>query len=186
MRDFVRFIKEGLRHPGEIAAVSPSSSALAEEMFHGVTFRGGNVLELGPGTGVFTARALAKGCHSQNLHLVEMNREFSRSLAIKFPGVQVHNTSAADIASLGIPEFETVLSGLPVLNMPMEVQRAILSGIFGHLMPGGTYIQFTYGVSPPYPLDLMEEFGLDWERGPRVWRNLPPATVYRFRSKSRL
>lgn len=186
MRDFVRFMKEGLRHPGEIAAVSPSSGALAEEMLHDVTFRGGKVLELGPGTGVFTSRALEKGCDPRNLHLVEMNQEFSRSLAVKFPGVQIHNTSAADISSLGIPEFETVLSGLPVLNMPSEVQRAILSGIFRHLTPGGTYIQFTYGVRPPYPLTMIEEFDLKWVKSPRVWRNLPPATVYRFTSNTRL
>lgn len=181
MHDFIRFVREGLRRPGEISAISPSSGALADEMLHGVTFAGGKVLELGPGTGVFTSRALEKGCLAQNMHLVEMNGTFCSSLARRFPGVNIHNISAAKIGTLGIAEFETILSGLPVLSMPRHLQHAILDGIISHLMPGGVYVQFTYGLSPPYPTCLIEELGLKWTKGPRIWRNLPPATVYRFK-----
>ena len=49
------------------------------------------------------------------------------------------------------------------------------------LGPQGRYVQFTYGPNPPLPAPEMVELGLTVERGEKIWLNLPPATVYRFR-----
>jgi phosphatidylethanolamine/phosphatidyl-N-methylethanolamine N-methyltransferase len=64
--------------------------------------------------------------------------------------------------------------------MPLDLQRAILGGTFARVRPGGTYVQFTYGPKPPVAKAVREELGLDWRVSARIWRNLPPARVYRF------
>lgn len=180
------FIREGLRHPAQIAALAPSSQYLAREMLEGIAFDGGPVLELGPGTGVFTREAIRQGCAQEKLHLIEMNRNFCTELELKYPAASIYNISAGEISSTGVERFQTVLSGLPVLSMPRCLQTAILEGIFSHLAPDGLYVQFTYGAKPPYPLALLERFNLTWSRSRRVWRNVPPATVYRFRRREAL
>jgi phosphatidylethanolamine/phosphatidyl-N-methylethanolamine N-methyltransferase len=42
-------------------------------------------------------------------------------------------------------------------------------------------IQFTYGPKPPVPADTIAALGLTVETGAKIWANLPPARVYRFR-----
>jgi phosphatidylethanolamine/phosphatidyl-N-methylethanolamine N-methyltransferase len=42
-------------------------------------------------------------------------------------------------------------------------------------------VQFTYGSRPPLPPETIATLGLSVNRGHKVWANLPPATVYRFR-----
>jgi phosphatidylethanolamine/phosphatidyl-N-methylethanolamine N-methyltransferase len=46
--------------------------------------------------------------------------------------------------------------------------------------PGGTYVQFTYGPKPPVARPVREDLGLTWRVSHKIWRNLPPARVYRF------
>ena len=178
--DSLRFLLQLLRRPTQIAAISPSSTGLAREMLDGIDFHGGRVLELGPGTGVFTREAIRRGCKEDCLDLMEINPEFCRSLEREFPAARVHNVAADRIGDLEALEFETVISGLPVLSMPEDIQRAILQGILTHLSESGTYVQFTYGRRPPYPDALLEELDVAWSKSRRIWRNLPPATVYRF------
>jgi phosphatidylethanolamine/phosphatidyl-N-methylethanolamine N-methyltransferase len=64
--------------------------------------------------------------------------------------------------------------------MPLTLQRAILGGSFAQLAPDGRYVQFTYGVTPPVARALRDDLSLEWERSARIWRNMPPARVYRF------
>ena len=49
------------------------------------------------------------------------------------------------------------------------------------LAPRGRYVQFTYGPRPPLPPNTIAALGLTVNKGNKVWANLPPATVYRFR-----
>jgi phosphatidylethanolamine/phosphatidyl-N-methylethanolamine N-methyltransferase len=73
-----------------------------------------------------------------------------------------------------------VVSGLPLLSMPLALQRDILTGTFARVRPGAPYVQFTYGPAPPVARAVRDELGLDWRVSPRIWQNLPPARVYRF------
>ncbi len=49
------------------------------------------------------------------------------------------------------------------------------------LAPRGRYVQFTYGQRPPLPPEQIAALNLTVDRGFKVWANLPPARVYRFR-----
>ena len=180
--DLGLFLGQLLRRPHQVVALAPSSTALAAEMAVTLDPAGGPVIELGAGTGKITRAILDRGLPPGRLHAVEMNESFCDRLRAAFPGVQVHKMSAADIATLdtkGPPQ--AVVSGLPLLSMPLDLQRAILTGTFAQVGRAGRFIQFTYGPKPPVARAVREDLGLLWSESPKVWWNLPPARVYRFR-----
>lgn len=141
----------------------------------------GRVVEFGPGTGRLTTAILEAGVAPSDLTLVEMNPDFASHLRRRFPGVTVITGTAQQAADQIPPGVETVISGLPLLSMPVEVRKAILGAAFAILGPAGSYVQFTYGPTSPLPEAERVEMGLTVERGEKIWLNLPPATVYRFR-----
>ncbi len=143
--------------------------------------KSGPVVEFGPGTGRFTEAILARGVRPEDLTLFELDEEFVVYLRRKFPGVTVHQLPAQEAAKLVPPGVSTVVSGLPLLSMPEEVRQGIVAAAFEVLAPRGRYVQFTYGPRPPLPPETIAALCLTVNKGNKVWANLPPATVYRFR-----
>jgi phosphatidylethanolamine/phosphatidyl-N-methylethanolamine N-methyltransferase len=137
----------------------------------------GRVLELGAGTGAFTKALLHAGVAPDRLTVVEADPLFAELLRRRFPGVEVLEVDAfapQTIDALG--RFDAVLSGLPLLNFPREKSTGLIHGLLANASEGAPFVQFTYGrrepVSPPT--------GVWAARIGRVWRNLPPATVWAY------
>ena len=168
------------RKPDQVVALAPSSRALAEEMVATLDPRRGPVIELGAGTGRITRAILARGFAPDQVHAVEMNPAFCDNLQTRFAGLNVHCLSAADVGGLALRGAQAVVSGLPLLSMPLALQHAILAGSFAHLDPGAPFIQFTYGPRPPVRAELRASLELTWTKSAKIWGNLPPACVYRF------
>ena len=61
LNDFLAFFRAWLRDPFRVGAAAPSSRALAAMMTAEITPALGPVIELGPGSGVFTRAILARG-----------------------------------------------------------------------------------------------------------------------------
>ncbi len=179
-RDLTLFVGQLLRNPREISAVVPSSRALAQAMVRGLGPSTGRIVEFGPGTGKITEAILAQGIDPTDLTLYEMNPAFCAALTRRFPGVRVVNAPAQE-ATRELSGVGTVVSGLPLLSIPREIQRGILGAAFSILRPGAPYIQFTYGSRQPVSDAVKKALDLDVERGPRIWQNLPPARVYFYR-----
>lgn len=181
MSDLALFRRRLLKNPRQVSAIAPSSRTLARAMTLGLGPKSGRVVEFGPGTGRFTEAILARGVPPANLTLFELDEEFVVYLRQKFPGVTVHQLPAQEAARLLPPDVGTVISGLPLLSMPDEVREGIVGAAFEILAPRGTYVQFTYGPRPPLPPEQIASLGLKVDKGFKVWANLPPARVYRFR-----
>ncbi|WP_374391549.1 class I SAM-dependent methyltransferase [Tabrizicola sp.] len=179
--DLALFRRRLLKNPRQVSAIAPSSRTLARAMTLGLGPKSGPVVEFGPGTGRFTEAILARGVPPGNVTLFELDEEFVTYLREKFPGVTVHQLPAQEAARLVPPTVGTVISGLPLLSMPPEVREGIVAAAFDVLAPRGRYVQFTYGSRPPLPPETIATLGLTVNRGHKVWANLPPATVYRFR-----
>jgi len=179
--DFSLFMGQLLRRPHQVVALAPSSRFLCAEMAAGIDPQGGPVIELGAGTGNITQALLATGLPVSQLHSIEMNPEFCDRLRARFPGLNVHQMSAGDCGTLEVKNVQAVVSGLPLLSMPLDLQRAILGGFVAKVRPGGDYVQFTYGPKPPVAKAVRDELGLVWRKSGKIWWNMPPARVYRFR-----
>ncbi len=178
--DLGLFMGQLFRKPGQVVALAPSSRVLAAEMAAGLDPDGGPVIELGAGTGRITQAILDQGVAVENIHAVEMNPVFCAGLKAMFPGLNVHQGSAADIGALTIAGAQAVISGLPLLSMRYDLQHAILTGGFCQMAPLGSFVQFTYGPKPPVTAALRASLQLTWTKSPKIWGNLPPARVYRF------
>jgi phosphatidylethanolamine/phosphatidyl-N-methylethanolamine N-methyltransferase len=179
--DLALFRRRLLRNPRQISAIAPSSRALARAMTLGLGPDSGPVVEFGPGTGRFTEAILDRGVRPENLTLFELDEEFVAHLRAKFPGVTVHQAPAQMAAETVAHGASTVVSGLPLLSMPAEVREGIVGAAFAILRPRGRYVQFTYGPRAPLPPETIAALGLTVNKGHKVWANIPPATVYRFR-----
>jgi phosphatidylethanolamine/phosphatidyl-N-methylethanolamine N-methyltransferase len=181
--DLALFLGQLFRRPHQVVALAPSSRALSAEMAAGLTPARGPVIELGAGTGRITEAILARGIAAEHIHAIEMNPDFCDRLAARFPGLHIHRRSAGEVGALPVAAVQAVVSGLPLLSMPIALQRDILEGSFARMAPGGAFVQFTYGPKPPVARAVREALGLDWTVSRRIWGNLPPARVYRFVSK---
>lgn len=169
--------------PRAVGAIAPSGSALANLITKDIDGATGKVLELGPGTGVFTKAMLRRGVKQADLTLVECGSDFIRVLQERFPHTRVLWMDAAWIAAQDIfapATFGAVVSGLPLLNIAEQKVDAILSGVFASLRPGGAMYQFTYGVRCPIGHLQLERHGLQASCVGRALMNVPPASVYRI------
>jgi len=178
--EFGLFITQLLKKPHQVVALAPSSRALSAEMAATLDPAGGPVIELGAGTGRITQAILNRGIAAESIHAIEMNPAFCAKLRADFPGLNVHQMSAGDVADLNVQGAQAVVSGLPLLSMPYDLQNAILTGTFKQVGATGSYIQFTYGPKPPVKPEIRAALGLTWTTSRKIWGNLPPARVYRF------
>jgi phosphatidylethanolamine/phosphatidyl-N-methylethanolamine N-methyltransferase len=181
MSDTALFLRRLMTNPRQVSAIAPSSPFLARAMAHSLGPQTGHVVEFGPGTGSLTRAILARGVRPSDMTLFELDPLFAARLTSTFPGVCVYNAPADAAADMLAPDVGAVVSGLPLLSMPGPIVTAILRAAFQVLKPGAPFIQFTYGPQLPVPEAIMAGLGLNAERGPAVWLNLPPARVYMFR-----
>jgi phosphatidylethanolamine/phosphatidyl-N-methylethanolamine N-methyltransferase len=181
--DILPFFLAWVRNPLRVAAVAPSGPAVAALMAQEVSADTGPVIELGPGTGVFTRALLRRGVRQQDLTLVEYGSDFIPLLQRRFPGARVLWMDAAWMAKEKLFEgapVGAVVSGLGLLTMPPEKVLAIFSSAFAYLRPEGAVYQITYGPRCPVPGAILDRLGLQASCIGQTFRNLPPASVYRI------
>lgn len=181
--DVLSFLQAWTVDPLRVGAIAPSGEALADLITRDIVPASAPVLELGPGTGVFTRALLARGLKPEDLTLVEYGPEFADMLKSRFPSVQLLRMDAARLdrrhLNGGLP-FGAVVSGLPLLSMPPRKVFAILTGAFRLMRPGSAFFQFTYGPRCPVSQRILERLGLKASCVGRAFLNIPPAAVYRI------
>ena len=84
------------------------------------------------------------------------------------------------LAGLGVPHVGAFVSSLPLLSLPLLARRRIVGSAARSLAPDGFLLQFTYGPASPVPPRMLAALKLRGEAIDRVWRNVPPATVWRY------
>lgn len=184
--DAFRFMTAWLSDPLRVAAVAPSSGKLADLITSEITAASAPVIELGPGTGVFTRALIERGVPEEKLVLIEYGSEFAALLADRFPRATVRWMDAArlgEVDLLGGERAGAVVSGLPLLSMSPRKALAILDAAFSRMRPDGAFYQFTYGPRCPIPRPILDRLGLKATHIGRTFANLPPAAVYRIRKR---
>lgn len=186
LADEARFIKTWFDNPILTGAVSPSGRFLARMMARAVEPAGtGPIVELGPGTGPITEALLKRGIDPRRLVLVEFDGAFCRLLRKRFPGVHVVQADAyalrESVENVLAEPAVAVVSSLPLLNKPDARRLALLEDAFALMVPGGSFVQFTYGMTSPVPRSAAADYEADVS--PPIWLNLPPARVWVYRRK---
>jgi phosphatidylethanolamine/phosphatidyl-N-methylethanolamine N-methyltransferase len=186
--DLGSFVRAWMADPLRVAAIVPSSRALAQMITAEITAASAPVIELGPGTGVFTRQLLARGIPEERLALVEYGSAFVQLLVYRFPAARVVWMDAAQLSTVclfGGERAGAVVSGLPFLSMTPKQVLIILAEAFGYLRHDGAFYQFTYGLACPVPRVVLDRLGLESVRVGRALVNVPPAAVYRIRRRTR-
>lgn len=182
--EYLKFLQAWIRKPRQTASIVPSSHYLGRLMAAQIDPMGGRVMEFGGGTGALTREIIATGLPVADLEVVEINEALAHNLRAGFPGVSILQAPAQSVLAQsagGAGGYQCVISGLPLLAMSKMLQKAILEEAFRLLRPGGAVIQFTYSPRPPVPERLTSLLGLRAERIGTIVRNVPPATVFRYR-----
>jgi phospholipid N-methyltransferase len=176
-----RFVANPRRFGGFVSGPALAAAITAE-----IVPEAGPVLELGPGTGVFTRALLARGVAERDLILVEADPMLAARLQASFPEALVLTRKAASVTAdlLEGRRPAAIVSGLPLLNFPGHEVEAILATAFGFCTPDAELHQFTYGPRCPVRDEVMDRLGLVAQRTARIWRNVPPALVYRIKRRA--
>lgn len=176
------FLKKVVQNPRSLGAIVPSSRALAEFICDKVPLDSADyIVEIGAGTGRFTEALVKAGVDTEKFFVVEKDPELCIFLRQKFPDLQIIEGDAGDLLSFlpleCLGRVGTVLSGLPLINIPTPEIRRIVEVSFQLMHKSGQFLQFTYGPLCPLPA---KKFGLHKKRLGHVLFNFPPATVWQF------
>lgn len=173
------FIKGLFAHPKNVAAITPSSPALARAIAEQVDPDvSGPVLELGPGTGVVTEALIERGIAPERITTIEFDPDFARMVRARLPQVRVIEGDAFDLSFVECcASLAGVVSGLPLLNHPVERRSKLIEDALARLKPGAPFVQLSYGTRPPIPAPR----DVQLTRAALVLMNLPPARVWVYR-----
>jgi len=179
----IRFFKGMIQRPKTVGAIAPTSSITARRMASVVNPSSGlPVLELGPGTGVITKAILARGVRPENLVAIEYSTDFYQHLKRAYPGVHFINGDAFDLdRTLGVlrnQRFDSVVSGLPLLNFPMQARVKLLESLLDRLPPGRPFMQISYGPVSPI-IARPDRYHI--QHYDFIVRNIPPAQLWIYR-----
>jgi phosphatidylethanolamine/phosphatidyl-N-methylethanolamine N-methyltransferase len=186
-----KFVSEFLLKPGSTGSLVPSSSHLARMMVQYAGLADAEaVLEYGPGTGAFTKYILQElGPHTK-FAAIEINSQFAAIFRDAHPNVTVVEDSVENVRaicdSLQIDSVDCVVSGLPWAFFSESMQVRFLDQMMRVLKPGGRFVTFGYlqGLALPAArrlAALLPTYFTSVSKSPVVWRNFPPAFVYRCR-----
>jgi phospholipid N-methyltransferase len=175
---FRQFIADR-KHTGSVA---PSSPFLVKKMLDAANvFNYNHIVELGPGTGVFTRALLQRMNPNAQVIAIEYNPVFCASLRkTTDPRLITIEGSALDITQiLGEHHFPTtgmlVVSSLPLSNFTGTHRQQLLSTCKALITNGGTMVQYQY--SRRNLKDFRSILGHVTVRF--VLLNIPPAFVYK-------
>lgn len=184
-----KFLRNYVFKPNQVGAVTPSSRYLCRMIVDGFDWKTIQyVVEYGPGTGAATPMIMQAVKPGAKFFAVERNPEFCEILRRKFPDLDLVEDSASNIQTLcqqrGIPHLDAVVSGLPWASFPESLQVEILDAMMQVLRPGGQFATFAYWQGLLLPAakrfrKQLDKYFSKVEMSPTVWRNLPPAFVYR-------
>ncbi|MEO8500418.1 MAG: methyltransferase domain-containing protein [Vicinamibacteria bacterium] len=191
MRDRAKFLAAFVRRPFDTGSITPSSAQLAEAIVEGMELADADtVVELGPGTGVFTKRIHEQLKPDAKFLCFEINRDMAEGIRKKFPRVCVVNDSiehlALHLAAEGRDAVDAAISGLPWAAFSPARQERLLDATVAPLKEGGRFATFAYSHASWMPQarrfrELLDSRFSLVETSKVVWRNVPPAFVYRCR-----
>ncbi|HCB35305.1 MAG: hypothetical protein A2W52_04790 [Candidatus Taylorbacteria bacterium RIFCSPHIGHO2_02_49_25] len=179
MKTNLQFALNFLRRPAQNASLVPSSTSASKAMLDGIDFSAiHSIVELGPGTGVFTREILRRCAADTKVLLIEIENVYAAFLKRQFGGRVIVEHSSAHLLDVliekhGLEKIDLIVSGLPVA-LPQEIRGSFLQSIRAHTERGTQFRFFTY--NPPLMRRMYRGFSI--RKLSVVYRNFPPLWVY--------
>ena len=183
------FLKRFLANPGVVGAFLPSSPALCREITSYINIESAEaVVELGPGTGVITDEILARINPQAKFVAIELDEKLYDTLRKNRPSLNIVNDSAENLPEImenaDIKNLNAIVSGLPWAAFPEKLQLGILNAVVDSLSAGGYFTTFAYLQGLLLPAGqrfkkLLTKSFKEVKISRVVWKNIPPAIVYR-------
>lgn len=172
------FLQRFMQFPFSIGSVTPSSRFLAKKMTRTIDWSScKTIVELGAGTGVFTAELYRKKQPGASLLVFEKDPHFQEQLRDRFPSVPLYGDARHLLLALereGHDQADIIISGIPFSILDAGTRNAILQQVCDALAPHGQFIAFQYSV---YLQSLFKNMFSEVKIGFTPW-NLPPAFIY--------
>ena len=187
----LQFLGAFLREPARMGSFAPSSPELAQAMLRQCDLKNARaIVEFGPGTGAFTRLILERIGKQAAFFALELDEKHVRQLRQCFPGVHVYYDSAEKLQKYLVlhrrKKADYIISGLPWANMTVKIQERILEAVLDSLAPDGMFTTFAYVHARWLPRarrfrERLENYFGEVKISRIIWRNMPPAFVYRCR-----
>lgn len=188
----MKTLKEFIADPEMVGAIAESSPFLARMIVEDLDLKHANaILEYGPGTGAVTDFILRELSPGAKFAAIEVNSEFAAHFRERHPDVRLFEDSVENVRRIcdewGINTVDCIVSGLPWGGFPDALQVKLMNQMMLVLKPGGRFVTFAYvhaaGLQPRGRrfAALLPRYFTSVKKSPVVWRNLPPAFVYRCR-----
>ena len=186
-RNNLTFLKVFLRNPVGIGAMAPSSRALAKEMVRDLKLNSGEtILELGPGTGSFTAQ-INRIIPDPKAYLgIEREPLFIQLLKRRFPDLDFAAAEAENVRKIyeqaGLDPVKVIISSLPFTGVKGTVHDIIIENIDPLMTPGCIFRTFQYMHTYFLPSAVrfrrkMRSISSRYSRSRVILLNFPPAYV---------
>lgn len=183
----IKFLMQYITHPRTTGALMPSSKKLSNKMVENINFNNCNcIVELGPGTGVFTEEILKRKRGDTKVILIEYNENFYNILKEKYgyiKNVYIINDSAENIDhyvnKYDINKIDYIVSGLPFASLPKEMSETILNKSKSILGNEGIFITFQY---TKFKIALINNYFKNI-KSKKEFLNIPPAYVFNCTNK---
>jgi phosphatidylethanolamine/phosphatidyl-N-methylethanolamine N-methyltransferase len=189
-----RFFKGFVKDPMSVGSVIPSSRTLARALIDQPEFaRSKTIVEIGTGTGALTDIVLENLPVGARYLGLDLNPKFVLRLQQKYPQHLFVSESAANLPQIlereKIPAADFVVSGLPWTLFGSELQGELLQSIFKSLSDQGAMTTFIYLPALKSPmgqrfLRKLREYFPRVEKTATVFKNLPPAAVYKIAKRA--
>jgi len=189
-----KFLEQFIRHPRKTGAIAASSRHLARAVVTTANLAAARaVVELGPGTGVFTEAILRQLSPGAVFFALELNPQFVAETRKRCPTATVYHDSALHIRKYlrqhGRETCDCVISSLPWGVFDKRLQVELLEAIVKALHRDGEFLTYTYLGGQLLPaardfLKLLRAYFTAVRKTPVVWRNIPPAYFYHCRHRA--
>lgn len=181
MKTILSFMYQFFKGAQTVGSFFPSTPILASKIVKHIDFSSVKlIVEVGPGTGVFTRKILKKLSENAVFIAFELNEKFYNKLKIDIidPRFVLINGSAEDLQTYlvqnGYLEVDYLISSIPLSNFKGKKIVTLLHSFRDLIGEKGTFIQFQYSFNQKRLFHKMfSKVLMDFTQF-----NIPPAFIY--------
>ncbi len=175
--------------PGATGAIAPSSKRLAKKTIRQADLADADtVVELGPGTGVFTEEILQNIRCDQTFFAIELNQTFVNATKNRCPDACIYHDAASSLPvwleKHNSLYADRIISSLPWTIFDKPEQNEMMGVISDSLAQDGVFVSIVYlgarfRSRGRYFINNLQHHFSSVTRTPTVWQNLPPTQIFR-------